>query len=440
VYTPRDESGFEWRKNPADHSRYKCARNGDHLVTPFQCHFCHFQILTLRDPIPGDPRDGMLMCCLVRANLDACWSRETTTIDANRRNLAQLIKIWKQMGVLPHVLPPLGPHAPQDLFGMAAAVAMLSKSTQPGRHEEAYTQFESLRKLRAAYSNFYHASSLSTATAMTLGRDTAKSFLTTCPTQSMWFERFAKGCLKRMGQEIKQDLAVSVHVMKALQAILEREWQLGGVTERLDLALLGAYALIAFAGSFRGHEVFLVDAHGLLKYAVEERYERGEKFVMIPLLGRYKTEAHESYHLTPLAAETDSGLQIETWVQRLVWAKQTQSISHGPAFSKVAGRVLDSRWVEMELLDRFARIQQENPEIISPDVQVYEEYGISRSFRRGATTEARNQKVSDADIDLMNRWRNFEAARGKRPRMRMQDHYSDIKQLVPSLLRFSKAL
>jgi hypothetical protein len=111
-----------------------------------------------------------------------------------------------------------------------------------------------------------------------------------------------------MGQEIKQDLAVSIHVMKARQGMLEREWQWGGVTERLDLALLGAYALIAFAGSFRGHEVFLVDTHGLLKYASEERYERGEKFVMIPILCRYKTEAHESYHLTPLAAVTDSGL------------------------------------------------------------------------------------------------------------------------------------
>jgi hypothetical protein len=127
----------------------------------------------------------MLLCCLVRANLDACWSRETTTIDANRRSLAQLITIWKQMGIRPHVLPPLGPHVPQDLFGMAAAVAMLSKSTQPGRHSETYTQFESLRKLRAAYSNYYHASALSATTAMTLGRDTAKSFLTTCPTQSM---------------------------------------------------------------------------------------------------------------------------------------------------------------------------------------------------------------------------------------------------------------
>jgi len=237
---------------------------------------------------------------------------------------------------------------------MAAAVAMLSKSTRPGRHDEAYTQFESLRKLRAAYSNFYHASALSASTAMTLGRDTAKSFLTTCPTQSMWFERFAKGCLKRMGQEIKQDLAVSIHVMKALQGCLEREWQRRNVTDWIDLALLGAYAVVAFAGSFRGHEVFLVDAYGLLKYASEERFERGEKFVMIPLLGKYKTEAHESYHLTPLAAKTNSGLEIELWVQRLAWAKRTQPISHGPAFSEVAGRVLDSRWVEMELLDRLA--------------------------------------------------------------------------------------
>jgi len=71
---------------------------------------------------------------------------------------------------------------------------------------------------------------------------------------------------------------------------------------------------------------------------------------------------------------------------------------------------------------------------------LYEEFGISRSFRRGATTEARNQKVSENDINLMNRWRNFEKAGGKRPRMWMQDHYLDIALMIPSLLRFSQAL
>jgi len=56
--------------------------------------------------------------------------------------------------------------------------------------------------------------------------------------------------------------------MKAYQETLEKEWQEseGDDKERVKLALLGAYAMIAFAGSFRGHEVFLVDTYGLLKY------------------------------------------------------------------------------------------------------------------------------------------------------------------------------
>jgi len=199
VYKPKDESGFEWRRHPGDVLRFQAARDGDHLITSFQCHFCHFQVLTLREHDPGNPRDVLLLCCIIRANLDACWSRENTTVSANRRNLAQ---VTQQTGIRSHVLPPLGPHPTDDTFGMAAAVAMLMKSTQPGRHDTSYTQFETLRKLRAAYSNFYHASATSAATTMTMGRDKAKSFLTNCPTQSAWFKRFAKGCLKRMGQEV----------------------------------------------------------------------------------------------------------------------------------------------------------------------------------------------------------------------------------------------
>ncbi len=55
-------------------------------------------------------------------------------------------------------------------------------------------------------------------------------------------------------------------------------------------------------------------------------------------------------------------------------------------------------------------------------------------------TEARNQRVSESDIDMMSRWRNAENARGKKPHMRVQDHYSDIKLMVLSLLRFFQAL
>jgi hypothetical protein len=382
------------------------------------------------------------MCCLIRANLDAFWGREPSTVLANRRNLDQLVKMWQEVGLAPHnLLPALGPYPDEDVQGIGVAVAMLVKSTKPGRHNPTYTQFETMRKLRAAYSNMYHASARSNINTVTLGRDTAKSFLTTCPTQSGWFERFCNGCLKRMGQEVRQDLAVSIEVMLAFQSEMERDWQEEKTIEkRIQLAMIGAYALIAFGGSFRGHEVFLVDTFGLVKYASQRLSEKGMEFVMIPLLGRYKTENAERYHLTPLALRSKSGLEFGRWVSRLADAKRMQQLTHGPAFSDNRGNVVDPRWIEMEILDRFRAIQEKTTGVIKPDVQVYEEFGISRSFRRGATTEARNQQVPESDINLMNRWRNFEKAGGKRPRMRMQDHYSDISLMIPSLLRFSKAL
>jgi hypothetical protein len=37
------------------------------------------------------------------------------------------------------------------------------------------------------------------------------------------------------------------------------------------------------------------------------------KYVMVPLLGRFKNEIGEQYHLTPLAAETKSGLKLKLW-------------------------------------------------------------------------------------------------------------------------------
>jgi hypothetical protein len=203
---------------------------------------------------------------------------------------------------------------------------------------------------------------------------------------------------------------------------------------------LGAFSIIAFCGSFRGHKVFLVDLHGLIKYAGMDLVEGGHNYVIVPLLGRFKNEYGERYHLTPLTWETASGLPLGTWVSRLVQLKVSQSLVRGPAFSNRRGQPLDSRWLELEILDRLHAIQGSNPDLIAADMNVHEDYEISRSFKRGATTEARNRGVKPNDIDVMNRWRKLENAQGRKPRHRMQDHYSDIRQMVPTLLRFSQAL
>jgi hypothetical protein len=48
--------------------------------------------------------------------------------------------------------------------------------------------------------------------------------------------------------------------------------------------------------------------------------------------------------------------------------------------------------------------------------------------------------VQENDINLANRWRTFDNAQGRCPRLAMADHYSDIRLLIPALLRYSSAL
>jgi hypothetical protein len=46
--------------------------------------------------------------------------------------------------------------------------------------------------------------------------------------------------------------------------------------------------------------------------------------------------------------------------------------------------------------------------------------------------QACNKGVKENDINEMNRWRTSKQARGLKPRLKMQDHYSDIQQMVPN--------
>jgi hypothetical protein len=260
-----DEDGFDWR--PAEERlRHLHARDGDHLLTPFQCDLCMFCNLQGRDPLKADAKDDLLLCCIRRANLDAVWGRETHTVQATLRSLSQLTRQLSLVGLHPN-LPPLGPYPLEDLFGVRVAVGMLLKSASPGRHSEHYQQYESIRKLRAGFSNVYMASLVGTQCLRTIGGERAKHYLTQCPTQSLWFERFSLGCLKRMGQDVQQDWAISIGAMLALMAAFELAWgRAGSMEEKDEVVTCAAYAVIAFCGSLRGNEVFLVDLAGLRRY------------------------------------------------------------------------------------------------------------------------------------------------------------------------------
>ncbi len=379
------------------------------------------------------------MACIRQVNLDSLWGRETATVTSTRRGIDKLLGLWAQLGITPR-LAPLGPFPIDVSLGHDVAIAMILKSREKGRYA-AYQQFETIRKLRSSYTNVYMGSLEGVSSLHTSSGEIGKQYLSRCPTHSLWFERFTKGCLSRMGQLVKQDMALSVGVILALLQLLDDDWQQASTRAQLTkIAGLGAFVTIAFCGSFRGTEVFLTDLAGLHRYATQPPDPSLPAHVIIPLLGRFKNEIGSRYHLTPLAAITASGINTALWVQRLLEVRTLEGRFHGPAFCDVHGALVLPADMELHLLDKLQVVQQHHPTLIPAEIIVSEEYGISRSFRRGATSEARARGVTPDDIDLINRWRTFEHAKGRRPRQKMQDHYSDIRLLVPALLRFSQAL
>jgi hypothetical protein len=390
----KDEDGFEWGPKE-DATRFWVARAGDHLLVPFQCDLCSFRNLTRRNPSSSSPQDDLLLCCIRRANLDAVWGRESTTVSATLRGARQLLSFWRIE------LPSRGPFPVGDSLGLRVAIGMLIKSLEPGRYSSSYQQFETIQKLRATFSNMHMSSLEGVNNLRTVGGETAKMSLSLLPTNSLWFERFADGCLKRMGQDIRQEWAITLLAIHNLLDILEDEWdRAAGWHDRHRIACAGSFVVVAFCGSFRGNEVFLTDLFGLSKY-LNELVD--QPYVIVPLLGKYKGEAHKRYHLTPMAATTNSEIQIRSWIKRLVVVQHEAGRNHGPAFGDKYGEILESSFIEGTLADRLQIIKDTRPGIIAKEVDCYSHFSISRSFQRGATSMARARGVDREVVDLANR-------------------------------------
>src|SRR5210317_318585 len=133
-------------------SRFLKARPGDMLVVPFQCDMCHFRNMLGRNPDDANSRDFEILEYIRRANLDAMWARESTTVKQNLRVLLRAETFCDRVGLNP-VSPLLGPFPLEDSLGMQAAIAVLDKSLDKGKYE-AMVQWETFRKTRSSITNY----------------------------------------------------------------------------------------------------------------------------------------------------------------------------------------------------------------------------------------------------------------------------------------------
>jgi hypothetical protein len=225
-------------ENEEDSDRYMMGRNGDNLVTPFQCDLCHFRNLMKRDPLMSLPQDLRMLKLIRRANLDALWSREPSTVLATLNGCRYGSSIARYLGFGDYLFPPMGPFPLQDTFGMGIAIVMLESSLRPGRYDS-HVQYRTIRKLRSAYFNVYHAS-LHGQNATVMAKETRKLSVTTCPTYAEFFEWFMRGMHKRMGEIIKPDRALSLNILKEIMAYLEDQWG-QNCADKFRLSMEGAF-------------------------------------------------------------------------------------------------------------------------------------------------------------------------------------------------------
>ena len=103
---------------------------------------------------------------------------------ATKREGAKIGRLGALVGLV-NLFPAMGPFPLEDTQGMGIAVCMLERSLDKGRYRNTL-QFETVRKLRSAFSNIWHASR-QTLTTSVMARDLKKTYVTSCPIYGLWF-------------------------------------------------------------------------------------------------------------------------------------------------------------------------------------------------------------------------------------------------------------
>ena len=270
--------------------------------------------------------------------------------------------------------------------------------------------------------------------------DFKNSYFTDCNTRSEFFIRFKEGLKERMGREVKGDIPLDYKILHEILFHLKRELLDVETTHerRRWIASVGTLFTLTFVLGLRGNEILMLDLSGLINHIEQGKYEK-PSYVVIPLLGKFKGEDYNRYHLLLAPDKTNSGFQPRLWVEWFIAAKKSQGFEEGPAFCDKEGYVLPQGPFNDELLDQLEWARDSFPLLFSKDMDL-NRVRVSRSFRKGSTSRAQDLNLEQQVIDANNRWRSFDKAKGSRPNMNLRDHYSTVRLMSNKLLKYPQAM
>jgi hypothetical protein len=214
-----------WKTSKPDPFAFHYARDGDHLMTHFECDTCVFRKLRDGDfPDHSRPSDKLLLACIRRVNLDAFWSSAKNTVISNRGVVEKGMRLSTRMGTKGPYLDPR-PFPMHDHCGYEVALQIVLDSTGVGVYSKDYKQFNTIRRLRTAFANQARTSVKVIGKVLALLVDTKGHFqrFATESVGSDWFAQFSEGCKRRMGQVWRPNQAISIELVHALLSKIEEK-------------------------------------------------------------------------------------------------------------------------------------------------------------------------------------------------------------------------
>jgi hypothetical protein len=128
---------------------------------------------------------------------------------------------------------------------------------------------------------------------------------------------------------------------------LDSEWN-ESYHPKFGIASEGALYVIAFCCALRGEGLPLVDLHGTQKHWLQATSSE-PPHIVIALLGRFKGELGENYHLLPIVTVTSSDINNWLWIGRLLDKYKKLNINARPLFRSK----MDTRLKAVEFEPQF---------------------------------------------------------------------------------------
>ncbi|KAL7580653.1 hypothetical protein ACA910_002166 [Epithemia clementina (nom. ined.)] len=226
---------------------------------------CLFYNLKGQYPDDGTGQDQLLMICIRRANLDAFWARERSTVAKNRAEMASFLHASSSLGIAAP-LPHRGPFPVGDRFGFATACAILVKSCRAG-HNADQIEFETAHKVCSMVANYIHTTPGGTGLATAGSGDRSGMFFSGSPTNGLWFKRYLTGCHRRIGNIWIPDRAITVEIILGLLELLEEEYHLLETGQRrLEVCSTAALIVTGYSAALQGEEIPQIDVGMLWRY------------------------------------------------------------------------------------------------------------------------------------------------------------------------------